>query len=251
LKSYRDPKKKNGKYSLEIFKTQFPIGRLHSCLENASAFRRGLPTPMELHKPKIARVFRVVLSKNSVSKEMMKTSEDEETLGRCFKRGWLHATMHQYETRYIFTTPLHRWFVEYHLGNAVTKSTPINQNLPAFAVNVIRQFSRVILSTERQIVGASSIQRPPEAQYQDEFYRCCHKYSNGSLISFPEFGDASGRAYFYIPCNQWGVELLRDGDGLEGHSSRFTGQGAYAKMNFSDYIILDFRRTEPRDRHPG
>jgi hypothetical protein len=234
-----------------MFKTEFPIERLHSRLENVSVFRRGLPTLVELHKPKFGRVFRAVLSNNSVSKGMMETSEDEEILGRCFKRGWLHATVDQYEIRYIFTTPLHQWFVEYYLGNAVAKSTRINEDLPAFAINVIRQFSCVILSTERQMVGASSIQRPPEARYQDEFYRCCHKCCNGCLISFPEFGDGSGRVEFYIPCNEWGVGLLRDGDGLESYLSRFTGRGAYARMKFSDYIILDFRRTEPRDRHPG
>jgi len=53
-----------------------------------------------------------------------------------------------------------------------------------------------------------------EAQYQDEFYRCCHTHSNGSLVTFPEFGTAKGRVDFYIPAKQWGVELLRDGDQL-------------------------------------
>jgi len=182
---------------------------------------------------------------------MLEAEEDRKTLEHCFKMGWLHATVGQHETRYIFTTPLHQWFVEYYLGTKVADSTPIDQELPDFAINVIRRFSHVILSTKREIVGTSNLQRPPEAQYQDEFYRCCHEYSNGSLISFPEFGNASGKVDFYIPCNQWGVGLLRDGDRLENHSSRFTGQGAYAKMNFSDHIILDFRTKQPRDAHPG
>jgi hypothetical protein len=235
---------------LEIFKTQLPVEELWSGLLNVGVFRRGLPSRRNLQEPQNARVFRAVLLNHSVTTEMVEPS-DREALDHCFKRGWLHATGHQDETWYIFTTPLHQWFVEYHLGNAVAKSTPISQDLPAFAISVIRQFSRRILSTERQIVGASSIQRPPEAQYQDEFYRCCHTYSNGSLISFPEFGDPSGRIDFYIPCNQWGVELLRNGNRLESHSSRFTGQGAYAKMNFKDYILLDFRTDQPHKRHPG
>jgi len=64
-------------------------------------------------------------------------------------------------------------------------------------------------------------------------------------------GNASGRVDFYIPVKKWGVELLRDGDRLENHSSRFTGTGAYAKMEFEDYIILDFRTTSPQKPHPG
>jgi hypothetical protein len=235
---------------LEIFKTQLPLEALWSGLLNVGVFRRGLPSHKELQEPQNARVFRAVLVNNSVTKEMVEPS-DQEALDHCFKSGWLHATGHQDRSWHIFTTPLHQWFVEYYLGTTVAKSTPIKQDLPAFAISVIRQFSRTMLSTEREIVGASSIQRPPEAQFQDEFYRGCHEYSNGSLISFPEFGDASGRVDFYIPCNQWGVELLRDGDRLESHSSRFTGQGAYAKMKFNDYIILDFRTIPPRDPHPG
>ena len=213
-------------------------------------FKRGLPSREELQEPQNARVFRAVLVNNSVTRNMVEPS-DRVTLDHCFKMGWLHATTSNYETRYIFTTPLHQWFVEYYLGTEMAMSAPINQDLLAFAINVIRQFSCVIPSTERQIVDASNIQRPPEAQYHDQFYRYCHKYSNGSLISFPEFGDASGRVDLYIPCNQWGVELLHDGSRLEDDSSRFTGQGAYAKMKFSDYILLDFRTDQPQAKNPG
>jgi hypothetical protein len=236
---------------LEIFKTQFSIEKLHSRLENVTVFTRGLPLLLELHQPNNARVFRAVLCNNSVSTQMLEDEEDKKALENCFKMGWLHATVDQDEVRYIFTSPLHQWFVEYHLGTKVADSTPINQDLLDFAMDVIRRFSRNILSTERQIVGTSTLQRPPEAQYQDEFYRCCHENSNGSLITFPEFGNASGKVDFYIPRNRWGVELLRDGDRLEEHSSRFTGTGAYAKMNFDDYIILDFRTKKLRDPHPG
>jgi hypothetical protein len=126
----------------------------------------------------------------------------------------------------------------------------MDQDLLAFAINVIQLFSPRQLSSERT-VGASDLQRPPEAQFQDEFYRCCHTYSNGSLISFPEFGGIGGRIDFYIPLKKWGVELLRDGDRLNGHSSRFIGKGAYAEMEFSDYIILDFRTKTVKKAHPG
>lgn len=55
----------------------------------------------------------------------------------------------------------------------------------------------------------------------------------------------------YIPRKKWGVGLLRDGDRLASHSSRFTGQGAYAKMKFKDYITLDFCQDVPQRAYPG
>jgi hypothetical protein len=104
--------------------------------------------------------------------------------------------------------------------------------------------------TGRQI-GPGFIQRPPEAQFQDEFYRCCQRYSKGSLVTFPEYGTKSGRVDFYIPSKEWGIELLRDGDQLEQHSIRFSSTGAYGGMlSLSDYIILDFRTQTPTKRHP-
>jgi hypothetical protein len=54
-----------------------------------------------------------------------------------------------------------------------------------------------------------------------------------------------------MPSKKWGVEILREGDRLENHSSRFHGQGAYVGMQFDDYIMLDFRTTTPQVVHPG
>jgi hypothetical protein len=117
-------------------------------------------------------------------------------------------------------------------------------------VDFIHAFSPHALSTERR-VGPGYIQRPPEAQYQDEFYRCCHIVSNGSLVTFPEFGTKRGRVDFYIPSKRWGVELLRNGDRLEQHSGRFSQTGSYGtSLTVSDYIILDCRTTYPTKSHP-
>jgi len=117
-------------------------------------------------------------------------------------------------------------------------------------VAVIRLFSPQTLATSRRI-GAGFIQHPPEAQYQDEFYRCSRQYSKGSLLTFPEYGTQSGRVDFYIPSKKWAIELLRDGDRLEQHSSRFLPSGAYgATMTMSDHIILDFRNNFPKIPHP-
>ena len=109
-----------------------------------------------------------------------------------------------------------------------------------------------MLSTTRRVSSTGHVQHPPEAQYQDEFYRCCYTHSNGLLVTFPEFSIAKGQVDFYIPAKEWGVELLRDGDQLAQHSGRFSLQmGSYGTtLSLTDYIILDCRKTQPRVHHP-
>jgi hypothetical protein len=79
--------------------------------------------------------------------------------------------------------------------------------------------------------------------------------SKGSIISLSEFGDATGRVDFFIPAAHWGIQLLRDGSKLAEHSERFMPGGAYGKWirdsNMGNYIILDFKRSIPKQRHPG
>jgi len=151
----------------------------------------------------------------------------------------------------FFPSPLHRWYVEWKLQDTLP-AIPFNVvDILELIIGVIAKFSPRKLSTERRI-GPGCIQRLPEAQYQDEFYRCCHNYSKGSLLTFPEYGTAKGRVDFYIPTKQWGVELLRDGDRLAQQSGRFSSTGSYATtLPLSDYIILDCRITNPTVAHPG
>ncbi|KAG8810124.1 hypothetical protein FRC17_003081 [Serendipita sp. 399] len=247
--SYRRIHERNGEYSLKIFHKEFHIKALWDRLESGSCFGRGLPMLEELQDVNIARVFRTALSNNHVTEELLETSEDIRTLHVCFRSGWLHATLQDNKSVFVFTTELHRGFVEYYLGKDVIPPDLIGDNLLLFSLTVIRRFGRPQLSTSRTI-GPSALQRPPEARYQDEFYRCCYLHSNGALLSFPEYGNASGRTDFYIPRKKWGIELLRDGDRLEQHSGRFSDQGAYAKdFDMSDYIILDFRVQVPKKSH--
>jgi len=140
--------------------------------------------------------------------------------------------------------------VEWKLLDTIPAISFNTANILELVVDIIRAFSSRALSTERRI-GPGCVQRPPEAQYQDEFYRCCHSFSNGSLLTFPEFGTKRGRVDFYIPSKQWGVELLRNGDRLAQHSGRFSQTGSYGtSLIVSDYIILDCRTTYPMKSHP-
>jgi hypothetical protein len=93
---------------------------------------------------------------------------------------------------------------------------------------------------------ATSRQMPPEARYQDEFYRCCHAVAHGAVVTFLNRGWAD----FYIPSKKWGVELLHDGgDDLEGRYGRFTGNGKYSLLDVDDFIVLDFRTCRVGDPH--
>jgi hypothetical protein len=222
----------------------------------ANIFKRGVPLNQDLRDHAIARIFSNVLRKGSVVESEFAIGEDATALGQCFRNGWLHADKlrnihYGKETVYIFPSPLHRWFVEWKLWDSVPTIPFESNSILQLALEVIARFSPRLLATER-IIGPGCIQRPPEAQYQDEFYRCCHAYSNGSLITFPEYGTAKGRADFYIPSRQWGVELLREGDRLEQHSGRFSRSGSYeTTLPVSDYIILDCRNTWPKHPHPS
>jgi hypothetical protein len=101
-------------------------------------------------------------------------------------------------------------------------------------------------------VGSANY-RPPEAQYQDECYRCVHILTHGNVRISPEYaaaaGSRPGRTDFFIPSMKWGIEVTRDGSKLEEHDARFADNGAYGQWletsDMDDYVLLDFRSTMP------
>ena len=124
-------------------------------------------------------------------------------------------------------------------------------SISGFSTEVIRLFDPRMLSSDRRL-GPACIQRPPEAQYQDEFYRCSHKCFRGALVSLPEFGTKSGCVDFYVKSKRCGIELLRDGDRLAEHSERFSTTGVYGLHRpIDDHIILNCRTSRPQKQHPG
>lgn len=56
---------------------------------------------------------------------------------------------------------------------------------------------------------------------------------------------------FFINGNyRWGLELTREGDGIETHLNRFLlPDGQYSKMNIKDYMLIDFRKCKPMDKY--
>ena len=226
------------------------------CLEHTVIFKSGLPSIGDLKVPAIARVFSAVLRTGFVLAPDVTGKPGDDALQQCFQRGWLHADRLDafgmlYETGYLFPSSLHQWFVQWKLSETLADITFDEKNLLGFVVEVISHYSPTNLMGNMR-VGPGCIQRPPEARYQDEFYRCSHDHSNGSVVTFPEFGLGNGRTDLYIPTKKWGVEILRNGQQLEQHSGRFSRPELYAgSFPCEEHIVLDFRDSRPAAAHPG
>lgn len=124
---------------------------------------------------------------------------------------------------------------------------------------VIRKFSRRSLY-ERGKMAIVAQPRPPEALYQDEFYRAFKDLlGNHVAISSEWARPNSGRIDFRVVEPGWGVELLKDGDRLLEHCQRFQEGGIYYPWISSgwlkDWLILDCTQRTPRKfgmfNHPG
>jgi hypothetical protein len=254
LQSYLELKFSGQLYTWELFQKTVSLPGFLKHFENpdAGVFRRGLPSDDDLKVLAVAGVFSSVLRAGFVTDTDFTAEHDTSALQQCFRKGWLHSDkLDDDEIGYFFPSSLHRWYVEWKLWGIVDTTSFHAVDILQFVIGVISKFSPRMLSTSRRI-GPGCVQRPPEARYQDEFYRCCHTHSNGSLVTFPEFSTAKGRVDFYIPAKEWGVELLRDGDNLAQHCGRFSSQaGSYGTtLCLSDYIILDCRTTLPKVSHP-
>ena len=119
----------------------------------------------------------------------------------------------------------------------------------------MREFSRVSLSSVERGIGPGAINRPLEAQYQDEFYRACYSelgvYLTSEWSGSSSAGSSSaGRVDFRIKDMKWVIECVRNGDEIDEHIERFQKGGRYHNWIMSgeveEYIILDFRTSKPR-----
>ena len=109
--------------------------------------------------------------------------------------------------------------------------------------------------------GEFGPQYHPEAQYRQEFYRHMIEEVGGPVRFSPEFssvrGDLGGqRIDFFLQDQMWGIELIRDGDGLrQSYELQYDATRAYGKwlttQTMNDFIMLDFRKSRPETAHSG
>jgi len=246
--------------TLEMFYANNPTHKLVQSLRG-EAFGRGLPEARELTDlPLVVKLFRKLLKDDEIVKIDKNQDDDEgKAIHKCHRHGWIHAdlTVNAKFTRYTFPSPLHAVCVSWMLEPTVNMhefARPLD-----LALKVISQFKPSQLKDPIRRVGPSPTDKPPEAQYQNEFYRCVLSVTSGSVHLSPEFASArrapvAGRIDFFIPIKKWGIEITRDGGRLPEHSSRFNPPGAYGAWlvsgDMTDYILLDFRTSTPQNPHP-
>ncbi|KAF8246760.1 hypothetical protein K440DRAFT_321618 [Wilcoxina mikolae CBS 423.85] len=162
---------------------------------------------------------------------------------------------------YIFPSPLHRWIVARHLIPRTHSTDPPKKIPLQLTLEILRRFVPSSLSDASLSPrsGRPETRTPPEALYGQEFFRAAHKVLKGHCYPSPEFGSfdpEAGKGWIdlYIPAYKFGIEYLHDGSNIQGHASRFLDGGPYKKWidagDMIDYIMLDFRLTQPRDQHP-
>jgi hypothetical protein len=54
------------------------------------------------------------------------------------------------------------------------------------------------------------------------------------------FGSTGQQLNFYTPW-KWGIELLREGEGISQHCGRFFSKGIYASIPVKEFVVIDFR----------
>lgn len=224
---------------------------------NGGNFKRGLPRSRELRDgPALAALFRSMLRDGFVTEGSSQASE----IDICHLHGWIHSFSDPRDiTHYTFASPLHKAYISWILEP--TDDMPVFHSIIDLSFMVIAKFKRSQLQLPtRRVQSTESDVHPPEAQYQQEFYRCLFNITNGNVRISPEFASAkgakvAGRIDFFIPKVGWGIEITRDGGLLAEHDTRFQADGAYGAWlltgDMSSYILLDFRTVVPRKRHPS
>jgi hypothetical protein len=269
------PYRKHGsRVPLEVALEFLNSDQFYGCLTAGThAFRRSLPKKDALQRiPGIVELLRYVL----VSGRSEDKVETNAALRDCYHNGWLQAELVPGDrTVYIFPTNIHQWYefsivhnrhyswlklsLRYAERLLCTTAKPFPRNrfgsIEDLCFAAAREFSSVSLSSVERGIGPGAVNRPLEAQYQDEFYRVCHSEFNVYLTSVWSGNSLGGRIDFHVEDVKWVIECVREGDNIDEQIERFQQGGKYHKWimsgEISEYIILDFRTSIPRKARSG
>lgn len=243
-------------FTVDAFMAENPTCSLMQRL-SSGAFGCGLPQPRDLKKhPHITGFFRNLIRHSKFEEGV----EEDEAAQLCHRSGWLHSYVNEEGTTYYtFSSPLHSVYISWLL--APSNNMPAYPSVFKLCLAAISNFKPSQMHIPICRVGAPSpITQLPEAQYQDEFYRSVFSVTAGNVCISPEFAsvrgaDVMGCIDFFIPVVKWGIEIIRDGNRLSEHNSRFEDRGAYGAWlksgDMLDYILLDCRTSVPQRRHPS
>lgn len=117
--------------------------------------------------------------------------------------------------------------------------------------SAIRAFKRSSLASSHRRLGTSAIQRPLEAQYQDEVYRATYEILGKQIHLSSDWSSegSSGRVDFQVRSMKRAIECGREGDRLQQDVARFQPGGIYSRWieghSITRFIIIDFRTSMP------
>ncbi|KAF8316527.1 hypothetical protein F5887DRAFT_1150370 [Amanita rubescens] len=242
--------RRKGPLTLDTYYENFSLDHIMNRL--AGAFTRGLPDDKDLSDhPDVSRLLRRLLVSGRVTE-----GTDNAAIRYCHRKGWIYAEDAPGPQSYTFATPLHHAALSWRLQP--TDGLPQFETPYALSLAVLKQFKPSQMKLAIRRVDGGSTDLPPEAQYQDEYYRSLIAVTCGNVRISPEFASArkakvAGRIDFFIPNVKWGIEITRDGDRLNDHASRFKADGAYGKWlkdgDMTDYVLLDCRTNPPKTSH--
>lgn len=229
-------------------------------IKSESTFIRGLPTNDELSKIEgLTSVLRRVVAEGSLAKSDVTGPQEETALNECFQRGWVHTELDDnFQRIHILASPLHELQLSWTLFPE--DHAPPFKTVYDFAVAAIKIFRPSRFTAPKRRAGPAFQPRPPEAQYQDEFYRAADKVTEGSVRLSPEFfsarGTQGGRYDLFVAAKGWSIKILRDGIQTADRAAHFGSDGAYGVWmrsgeEISDHIILDFGTEMPQKTHEG
>ena len=243
--------RREGPLTVDTYDEEFSLDYIMCNL--AGAFTRGLPEDKDLSDhPDVSRVLRRLLISGRVTE-----GTDNAAIRYCHRKGWIYAEDAPGPQSYTFATPFHHAALSWRLQP--TDDLPQFGNPYALSLAVLEQFKPSQMKKSIRRVDGGSTDLPPEAQYQDEYYRSLIAVTRGNVRISPEFASArkakiTGRNIdFFIPGAKWGIEITREGDRLNNYAARFEVDGAYGKWlkdgDMTDYVLLDCRTTIPGTSH--
>ncbi|RXW16098.1 hypothetical protein EST38_g9759 [Candolleomyces aberdarensis] len=224
-----------------------------------STWRAGLPNEWDFTNHSKAELLERAL-RDQVFTDIGEFNEEEQgVLQELIDTGRIHCDILELDAEsgkakvgYTFASPLHALYNEamlvlYHRTYDLKyKGTIQELNIYDFVLNVFKKLSPSSMQrSPRYGYGMVQQSDEPKAQIHDEFYRCCHIHAHGVVRNYSRLGTQGGRVDFLIPSKRWAIELLREGDDIEKHYSRFIeDQGLHEwpiHANVSSFLLLDSR----------
>jgi hypothetical protein len=175
---------KGNLYSLKEFhQDTASYGEFCEHLSKDHGIGRGMP----LNPAKYALAMRELLVHGSINPD---DNTIDANIQSCLQVGYKRGFVNKDEANlYTFASPLHQQLWSWHLPPQTDYQLPL-QDLFSFVKDTVSHFRPLQLDGSDRRVGSAN-HRLPEARYQEEYYRCVHKLTQGNVGISPEYAAAA------------------------------------------------------------